>query len=142
MKPSELLRVGRDQLGQRPGARRRLGYGLVIGVGAAGGGRYLATVHGLRLGLPQDAMLPLIITAGIVAIVLGWRLILFFERRDQRRQQMIAGLQDQKGEYRQLKHDGFQYTAWPVVPEASSPSLRLVDSSKTAKASGAQQHSD
>jgi hypothetical protein len=139
MKPSELLRAGRgDQLGQHPRARRRLGYGLVIGVGAVGGGRYLATVHAPRLDLPHDVVLPLIITAGIVAIVLGWRLILFLERRDQRRQQMVAGLQGQKGEYRQLKHDGFEYTAWPTAPEASSPSLRLVDNSKTAKAGGAQ----
>jgi hypothetical protein len=144
MKPSELLRAGREQLGQLPRPRRRLGYSLVVGVGAAGGSRYLVQAHAPRLDLPHDAMLALIVTAGIVAIILGWRLIVFFERRDQRRQQMIAGLQNQKGEYRKLEDDRFQYTAWPMTPEASSqqaepatanepPSLRLVTGSEPAR---------
>ncbi len=146
MKPSQLLRSASNRPDQRPRARRRLGYSLAIGISVAGGGRYLATVHAPRLHLPHNAMLPLIVTAGIVAIVLGWRLIVFLERRDQHHHAIITGMQNQEGRYQKFEHKDSTYTSYPTASEASShpaeptpptaeASSLLVNGSKTAKAS-------
>jgi hypothetical protein len=115
--------------GRRPRARQRLGPGLAISaVGVAAGGVVSRYLVGARLTdlrriahlLPHDALSPLIITAGIVVVILGWRVIVYLERRDQRRHETIARMQDQKGVYQRYEDSSSTYVRYPVAPVGRS----------------------
>lgn len=110
--------------GGRARAPRRRGLGLAfsaVGVTAGGfGGSYLAGVRLTylgrlaHLGLPHVALVALIITAGVAVIVLGWRVIVYLDRRDQRRHETISRIVGQEGAYRKYEDDSYAYEQWPM----------------------------
>jgi hypothetical protein len=117
----------RDDRRRRPGARRRLGFSVVISAtSVAAGGGYLATARLTHLGrimhlsLPHDALFSLIITVGIVIIVLGWRVIVYFERRDRHRHEIISGMQNQEGVYQKYEDSTSTYERWPTAAATQS----------------------
>jgi hypothetical protein len=101
---------------------RRLTLASVTSLIAGGiGSRYIAGVDLIRVNdlvhwdLPYDAMLLLIITIGIVVIILGWRVIVYFERRDQHDHEIISGMRDQEGVYQRYENGSSTFTRWPVA---------------------------
>jgi hypothetical protein len=117
--------------GRRPRVRRRLGLSLAIRVasvatGGAGGGYLVATARFSHLGglvhlsLPRDALYLLIITAGIAAVVLGWRVIVYLERRDQHHREIILGMRDQEGVYQKYEGSSSTYVRWPMSGDTQS----------------------
>jgi hypothetical protein len=120
---SHPLTARNDGRGGGPRARRRRGLGLVLGAGSvtAGsvGGSYLAGVRLVYLGrsahlsLPHDALLLLVITVGIAITVLGYRMIVYWDRRDERHHETISRmLQGQEGMYQ--KYEVSAYERWPM----------------------------
>ena len=113
-----------DRRGGRAEAPRRRGLGLTlsaVGVTAGGfGGSYLAGVrltylgHLAHLDLPHVALVALIITAGVAVIVLGWRVIGYLDRCDQRRHETISHIVGQEGAYRKYEDNSYAYEQWPM----------------------------
>jgi hypothetical protein len=91
-----------------------------VTAGSVGGG-YFAGVRLTHLGrlthldLPHDALLLLIITAGIAIIVLGWRVIAYLDRCDQRRHETISRMHDQEGVYQKYKDSSSAYERRPMA---------------------------
>ncbi len=134
--------------GRRRRARRRLGFSLGISAAsmAAGGGCLAAgrlahlSIH-MHLSLPHDALYLLIITAGIVAIILGCRVIVYLERRDQHRHDIMAGMQHQEGVYQEYEDSFSAYVRWPATTATQSEqSLRRPRRSRPA--GGNTRHGD
>jgi hypothetical protein len=112
-----------EQGGRRPRARwrpasRRAISAASVAVGAAVGG-YLAGGRLADLGrllhlFPDGALFLLIITAGVVAVVLGWRVVVYLERRDRHHREIISSMQDQEGVYQKYEGSTDTYVRWPM----------------------------
>jgi hypothetical protein len=72
----------------------------------------------MHVSLPHDALLLLIITAAVVAIVLGWRVIVYLERRDRLHREIISGMRDQEGFYQEYQDGSSSYVRWPMTVAA------------------------
>jgi hypothetical protein len=125
--------------GRWPSSRR--GFTLAfsaasMSAGGVGGG-YLAGVRLTRLDrlmhlrLPHDALLLLIITAGIAIIVLGRYVIKYLDRcderhheyldrRDERRHGTISRMQNQEGSYQKYEDDSAAYERRPMAATTHS----------------------
>jgi hypothetical protein len=121
-----------NRRGRRPRARRRLGIGAAgVAVGGAGGG-YLVTARLADLGklvhlLPVDALFLLIVTVGVVVAILGWRAIVYLERRDQHRHEIISGMWDREAVHQEYQDGSSKYVSWPMTaaaPRGQSPPPR------------------
>jgi hypothetical protein len=123
--------------GHQPAARQRLGISLAVGATsvAAGsvGSRYLASVrfghlgHLMHPGFQPGALLVLIITAGVVAVVLGWRGFVYLERRDQHHHEIISEMHDQEGVYLKYEDTSATYERWPTLTVAHGGQKRRRD---------------
>jgi hypothetical protein len=126
--------------GRWPSSRRR---GITLAFSAASvtaggvGGGYLAGIRLTRLGhlmhlsLPHDALLLLIITAGIAIVVLGRYVITYLDRRDERhheyldrrderRHETISRMQNQESFYQKYEDDSAAYERRPVAATTHS----------------------
>jgi hypothetical protein len=84
----------------------------------------------MHLSLPHDALFLLIITVGIVVIVLGCRVIVYFERRDQHRHEIISDMQEREDVYQDYEGSSSRYVSWPVT---TAP--RIEESSRRSRPS-------
>ena len=86
--------------------------------------------------LPHDALLSLIITAGIVVVVLGWRVIVYLERREEHRHEILSSMQQgQESLYQRYEDSSSTYVRHPVAPAGrSEQSLRRTRRSRPPQA--------
>ena len=108
--------------GERANAPRRRGFRLAVSavsVTAGSAGGYLAVVLHLgrlaHLSIPHVALLALIVTAGVAVIVLGWRVIAYLDRRDQRRHETISRMLGEEGVYQKFEDNSSAYERWPMA---------------------------
>jgi hypothetical protein len=89
--------------------------------------------------LPHDA-LALIITTGIVVVVLGWRMIVYLDRCNQRHHDTISRIVGQEGAYRKYEDNSSAYEQWPMeavpVSEQTLRRTRPPQAGKTGHGDG------
>lgn len=111
-------RGGRLEASRRRGLRLALSVSVTAG---SVGGSYLAGIrlthlgHLALLGLPHDALLLLIIIAGIAVIVLGWRVIVYLDQRNRRHHETISRMLDQEGVYQKYEDNSSTYERWAMA---------------------------
>lgn len=125
------------QRSRRPGARRRLGVSLAAATSVALGSylaRFHLAHHGhlMHLGFPPGAVPALIITAGIAAVVLGWRCFVYLERHDRHHHEIISEMQDQEGVYLKYEDTSSTYERWPAPPTVHAGRNRCRDGRRHA----------
>jgi hypothetical protein len=107
---------GRAEVPRRRGLRLTLSV-VSVTASSVGGGylAYVRTGHLAHLTLPHIALVALIITAGVAIIVLGWRVIVYLDRRDQRRHETISRMLGHENGYRRYEDKSSAYEQWPMA---------------------------